>query len=109
MARFNAALVLLAFVVAAVLLANPTAAEGGCVDATSCKECVAGGCGWCAKSLKCTPGWMPGFMSGCANIVKDAGQCTPLRDSLVRLGDSMPAVSEKLVCAYDFVKEKIAA
>ena len=27
----------------------------------------------------------------------------------VRLGDSMPAVSEKLVCAYDFVKEKIAA
>lgn len=108
MARYTA-LALLAFVLAAALLVAPATAEGACVDATSCKECVTGGCGWCASSLKCTPGWMPGFVSGCASVVKDAAQCTPLRDSLVRFGESMPAVSEKLVCAYDFVKEKIAA
>lgn len=107
MARFTA-LALLALVLAAMFLATPAVAEG-CVDATSCKECVAGGCGWCASSLKCTPGWMPGFLSGCPKVVKDSAQCTPLRDSLVRLGDSMPAVSENLVCAYDYVKEKISA
>jgi hypothetical protein len=106
MARSTAVVILV--ILAAALLAAPIVVAEGCVDATSCKSCVAGGCGWCASTLKCTPGWIPGFFTGCPSVVKDAAQCTPLRDSLVRLGDSMPAVSEKLVCAYDYVKEKIA-
>ena len=104
----SAAVFLLAIAFAAVMFATPAVASG-CVDAASCKECVSSGCPWCASSLNCTPSWIPSFVSGCSKAVNEAAQCTPLRDSLVRLGDSMPAVSEKLVCAYDFVKDKIAA
>ena len=28
----------------------------------------------------------PGFLSGCKSVLKDEAMCTPLRDSLVRLG-----------------------
>jgi hypothetical protein len=34
-------------------------------------------------------------------------QCTPLRDALVRLRDTSPQVSETLVAAYDFIRDKI--
>jgi hypothetical protein len=32
----------------------------GCVESTSCKECVVGGCGWCSETLTCQPAWIPG-------------------------------------------------
>ena len=50
----------------------------------------------------------PGFLSGCKSVLKDETMCTPLRDSLVRLGGQFPAVAPKLVAAYDFVQEKMS-
>jgi|TARA_B110000977_G_scaffold200401_1_gene290783 hypothetical protein len=47
---------------------------------------------------------MFGFGKGVNQAVT---QCTPLRDALVRLKDNSPAASEKLVAAYDFIRDKI--
>ena len=40
-------------------------------------------------------------------MLKETAMCTPLRDSLVRLGDSLPEVSTRMVAAYDAVRDAI--
>jgi hypothetical protein len=103
--RFTAVLLLL-FVIASAFFTTPAMAAAKakeCKSLSSCRACVTEkGCGWTAKDLKCAA---KGVFAG--KQVKAQSDCTPLRDSLVRLGDSLPAVSKKLVGAYDQVKSKI--
>ena len=106
MAKRSSTLFLLGLLLAVLCMAS--SAHASCLDQTTCSACVAEGCGWCSSTLKCQPGWIPGFLTGCNSFVKNETMCTPLRDSFVRLGDSYPAVSDKLVQAYDFLKEKLA-
>lgn len=105
MARFIALLFIAILFVCSPAKAG--AAPDPCGVADSCKTCVAtNGCGWCGETLECKK--QPGmFGGGCKGMLKEMSSCTPLRDSLVRLGDSLPAVSAKMVAAYDAVRDAI--
>ena len=105
MARFIALLFIALLFVCSPAKAG--AAPDPCGVADSCKTCVAtNGCGWCGETLECKK--QPGmFGGGCKGMLKEMSSCTPLRDSLVRLGDSLPAVSAKMVAAYDAVRDAI--
>ncbi len=87
-----------------LLLAPAHAGGGAKCPAESCRECVSVGCGWQSSGLECNKKGMFGFGKGVNQAVT---QCTPLRDALVRLKDNSPAASEKLVAAYDFIRDKI--
>ena len=101
--RFTAAAVLLLALIA--LFSAPVEAGGGAACAAdSCRECVSYGCGWDASKLECRTKGTFGFGKGVRSVVTD---CTPLRDALVRLADDAPAGSEKLVAAYDFIRDQI--
>lgn len=105
MPRFIALLLIALMFVCSPVMAG--AAPDPCGVADSCKTCVAtDGCGWCGESLECKK--KPGmFGGGCKGMLKETSMCTPLRDSLVRLGDSLPEVSTKMVAAYDAVRDAI--
>ena len=105
MPRFIALLLIALMFVCSPVMAG--AAPDPCGVADSCKTCVAtDGCGWCGESLECKK--KPGmFGGGCKGMLKETSMCTQLRDSLVRLGDSLPEVSTKMVAAYDAVRDAI--
>ena len=102
-ARSTAVFLLILAIIA--LIASPVAAgAGGKCEADSCRECVSVGCGWIAEKLECKTKGIFGFGKG---VTSDVSQCTPLRDALVKLGDNAPALSQKMVAAYDFIREQI--
>jgi hypothetical protein len=105
MPRFIALLLIALMFVCSPVMAG--AAPDPCGVADSCKTCVAtDGCGWCGESLECKK--KPGmFGGGCKGMLKETSMCTPLRDSLVRLGDFLPEVSTRMVAAYDAVRDAI--
>ena len=61
------------------------------------------GCGWIAEKLECETKGLRVRQGGDQRRVA----VHPLRDALVKLGDNAPALSQKMVTAYDFIREQI--